>query len=69
MTATIDTRAALLAALDREDPQLYAPAPAADVEGLTLTELGRTLCARFDVLVEVDENGLAYAVTDGSEAT
>ena len=67
MTDSIETRPALLAALEREDPQLYAPAPAADVEGLALTELGKTLCARFGVPVETDEHGLAYAVLDGSE--
>jgi hypothetical protein len=60
VTDLIETKAALLAALDREDPELYTPAPAADVEGLTLTELGRTLCMRFGVPVEVDENGLSY---------
>ncbi|HMI94764.1 MAG TPA: hypothetical protein VK509_25495 [Polyangiales bacterium] len=66
MTA-IESKEQLLAALAREDEQLYAPAPAADVEGLTLTELGHTLCARFGVPVETDDNGLAYAVTAGDE--
>jgi hypothetical protein len=62
----IETRAQLLAALEREDPELYTPALAAGVKGMTLTELGHTLCARFGVPVERDEFDLAYAVLDGT---
>jgi hypothetical protein len=64
---TIETRAQLFAALDAEEPQLYELAPAADVEGLALTEFGKTLCARFGVVVEFDPYGLAYAVLDGGD--
>jgi hypothetical protein len=36
----IETRTQLLAALEREDPELYTHAPAAGVQGMTQTELG-----------------------------